>query len=85
MFILLQTELSLDLCSNVGREGGADVGDATSHIHDIDIAARLTYRLDSLDNLGGDGLHLLLLLLGESLLVVLIALLDLLVHPCSSV
>ena len=77
---LLQTELCLHLRRHVGRQCGADVGDAASEVHDVDITARLAYLLDGIENLGGDSLHLLRLLLGESLLVVLIALLNLLVH-----
>ena len=78
--LLLQSKLGLYLCSNISRKRGADVGNATGSIHDVNIATSLTYSLNSIDNLSGNGLHLVLLLFSQSLLVVLIALLNLLIH-----
>ena len=63
---LLQAEFLLHLSSDVGREGGTDVGDAGSHLHDIDITAGLADSLDGVEHLGSDGLHLLLLSLGQA-------------------
>ena len=79
-FLLLQSKLGLYLCGNISRKRGADIRNTTGGIHDVDIATSLTYSLNSIDNLSGNGLHLVLLLLGQSLLVVLEALLDLLIH-----
>ena len=73
-FILLQTEFGFNLGSHVVRECGADVGDARVDLVDDDIATFLAYGLDSVEHLGGNGLHLLLRGFLKGLLVVLILL-----------
>ena len=77
-FILLQSKLSLDLSSNIGRERCADVRQRIV-LHDVDIAASLADGLDGIEHLGLNGLHLLARGLLESLLVILEAL------PCPAV